>query len=92
MSQATNIKVVNGQVQFLKRILCEGRFGVIPNHESVESAKQVLEYLINTTLPEKDPHFKEYPLKLEFIGASWVPGFTPLDHEFVRKLSNSYEK
>ncbi|KAG2386133.1 hypothetical protein C9374_002579 [Naegleria lovaniensis] len=71
----------------------EGRFGVIPNYETVEDAKQVLHDLVFKTIPELDKeHFSTYPCKLEFIGASWVPGYVPLEHEFVSQLSKSFSE
>nr|CAG4712241.1 unnamed protein product [Naegleria fowleri] len=71
----------------------EGRFGIIPNYETVEDAKQVLHDLVFKTIPELDKaHFSAYPCKLEFIGASWVPGYVPLEHEFVSQLSRSFSE
>ncbi|EFC35936.1 acetylornithine deacetylase [Naegleria gruberi] len=71
----------------------EGRFGIIPNYETVEDAKKVLNDLVFKIIVEEDPeHFNAYPSKLEFIGASWVPGYVPLEHEFVSQLTKSFSQ
>ena len=71
----------------------EGRFGIIPNFETVDDAKRVLNDLVFKTIYEMDTeHFSKYPCKLEFIGASWVPGYVPLEHEFVSQLTKSFSE
>jgi acetylornithine deacetylase len=67
----------------------EGRIGVAPN-ESQEQAKQEMKDAL-AGLCEDDPWLKENPPKLEWFGASWLPGDLDPDHELITVLSNSFK-
>jgi len=66
----------------------EGRIGIAPG-ETMEQVQIELEDWI-ARLVEKDDWFKEYPVKLEWYGARWVPGEIELSHPLMNILSKNY--
>ncbi|MFC0472321.1 peptidase [Halalkalibacter kiskunsagensis] len=67
----------------------EGRMGVSPE-ETMEEAKKEMENWLQR-ISEVDPWFEQYPLKLEWFGARWLPGSIQTDHELVASLSRNYQ-
>ncbi|GAE24917.1 acetylornithine deacetylase [Halalkalibacter wakoensis JCM 9140] len=69
-------------------VTIEGRIGVSPGETLEEAKKQLEEWLMK--LADKDPWFQQFPVKLEWFGARWVPGSVDPDHPLVELLSKNY--
>ncbi|MFS0863242.1 peptidase [Fredinandcohnia sp. 179-A 10B2 NHS] len=71
-------------------VTIEGRMGVAPE-ETIENAKAEMKQWLEK-LPEIDSWFHEYPARLEWFGARWVPGTIDIDHELMNLLTTSYKQ
>ncbi|KYG34798.1 peptidase [Alkalihalobacillus trypoxylicola] len=67
----------------------EGRLGVSPE-ETIEEAKEEFSYLLSPALLQ-DPWFEQYPIDIEWFGASWLPGKIEQTHPFMKALVDSFE-
>ena len=66
------------------------RIGVAPG-ESIESVRtQVKDYI--QKFAELDSWLVDHPPKVEFFGGTWIPTELPLDHPFVKIVTESYTK
>lgn len=66
----------------------EGRIGIAPNETMEEVQNEMEEWIVS--LREKDDWFKDYPVKIEWFGARWVPGQIEPDHPLVESLTNNF--
>ena len=64
--------------------------GVAPN-ETLEEAKKEMEFFLKE-LTKKDEWFQKSPAKLEWFGATWLPGNLEEGHELIQSLSQAYQK
>jgi acetylornithine deacetylase len=90
-----NIGKINGgqwPSSVCDHVVLEGRFGVIPDgKETTKSAQVELEEWLKTDLIKRDKHFEQYPVKVEWYGAAWVPGFVDENHDIVKVISRAYK-
>jgi acetylornithine deacetylase len=90
-----NIGKINGgqwPSSVCDHVIIEGRMGVIPDgKETTASAREVLEKWLQEKLPELDQHFVEYPIKVEWFGAAWVPGYVDVNHDIVKTITKAYK-
>jgi acetylornithine deacetylase len=66
----------------------EGRMGVAPE-ETMDHAQKEMENWLEK-LTDVDPWFAEYPPRIEWFGARWVPGTIDLEHELMNNLVSQY--
>ncbi len=67
----------------------EGRMGVFPEEEMEDAQQEMIRWL--EALKEQDPWFVENPVKLEFFGARWLPGFIDAEHELLRIVKDGFK-
>ncbi|MDQ0411991.1 MULTISPECIES: peptidase [Mesobacillus] len=68
--------------------IIEGRMGVAPNETQEEAKREMAEALSDVSV--MDAWLRIHKPKLDWFGASWVPGDLDPEHELVRVLSESY--
>lgn len=71
-------------------VVLEGRIGIAPD-ETMEQAQAELESWIER-IGDRDEWFKEYPVKVEWYGARWVPGAIETEHPVVVSLMDNFKE
>lgn len=88
-----NIGVIKGgqwPSSVCDEVILEGRYGMAPNEE-IEVAKKEFEDWINA-LSIYNKSFEDYPIRLEWFGAHWLPGNLECDHPLFTQLVQAYEE
>lgn len=70
------------------QVVIEGRMGVIPGEELEHAKKEMMQAINNVD----DPWLAQYPVKIEWFGARWLPGEVAKDHPLVSIISRRYEE
>ncbi|WP_066149175.1 peptidase [Halalkalibacter krulwichiae] len=70
-------------------VIIEGRLGISPE-ETMEAAKNEMENWLKD-ISKLDSWFSDYPIKLEWFGARWVPGSIDNDHPLVALIQKNYQ-